>query len=213
MGGGGRAVALCALLLAGVHLLGCADATRYVGVGLNEKAFIIEGVPSIRQGPELSCGPACLASVAVYWTHEIPPNLCEALAPYQKNDTSATELCAAAKTAGLDAFAFCGTLEDLEINVRKGRPVIVMAYCGAIAEPAISPPYYPTIKRLLYDLWPPKHWTVVIGTVGDDWFVIQDPAAGRYQVRKDRLLSGWRRNNCAMVLLAPRAEQASVPGS
>jgi len=147
------------------------------GSRLNEKAFIIEGVPSIRQGPELSCGPACLASVAVYWTHEIPPNLCEALAPYQKNDTSATELCAAAKTAGLDAFAFCGTLEDLEINVRKGRPVIVMAYCGAIAEPAISPPYYPTIKRLLYDLWPPKHWTVVIGTVGDDWFVIQDPAA------------------------------------
>ncbi len=213
MGGRGRAVALCALLLAGVHLLGCADATRYVGVGLNDEAFIIEGVPSIRQGPELSCGPACLASVATYWTHEIPPNLGEALAPYREKDTSAKDLCAAAKATGLDAFAFCGTLNDLEVIVRKGRPVIVMAYCGAIADPAISPPYYSTVKRLLYDLWLPKHWTVVIGTIGEEWFVIQDPAAGRYQVRKTRLLSGWRRNNCAMVLLAPRAEQAAAPGS
>jgi ABC-type bacteriocin/lantibiotic exporter with double-glycine peptidase domain len=203
---------LCALLLAGIHLPGCADATQYVGVELNEEAFLIEGVPSIRQGPELSCGPACVASVATYWARGVPPNLCEAVAPFRKSDTSATDLCAAAKAVGLDAFAFCGTLEDLEVNVRKGRPVIVMACCGAIGDTVIPLPYYPTIKRLLYDLWPPKHWTVVIGTIGDEWFVIQDPDAGRYQVRKERLMSGWKRNNCVMVLLAPRAQQASVPG-
>ena len=84
MGGRGRAVVLGALLLAAIQLSGCADATRYVGVGLNEEAFIIEGVPSIRQGPELSCGPACVASVATYWTHAIPPNLREAVAPFRK---------------------------------------------------------------------------------------------------------------------------------
>jgi ABC-type bacteriocin/lantibiotic exporter with double-glycine peptidase domain len=212
MGGRAKAIMLCALLLAGIHLPGCADATRYVGVELNEEAFIIEGVPSIRQSPELSCGPACVASVATYWTHEIPPNLREIVAPFQKGDTSATDLCGAAKTLGLDAFAFCGTLEDLEVSVRKGRPVIVMAYCGDIGDTVIPLPYYPTIKRLLCDLWPPKHWTVVIGTIGDEWFVIQDPDAGRYQVRKERLMSGWKRNHCAMVLLAPRALQASVPG-
>ena len=212
MGGRGRAVVLCALLLAALQLSGCADATRYVGVGLNEEAFIIEGVPSIRQGPELSCGPACVASVATYWTHQIPPSLREGVAPFQKKDTSATDLCAAAKTAGLDAFAFCGTLEDLEVCVRKGRPAIVMAYCGAVGDPAISLPYYPAIQRLLCDLWPPKHWTVVIGTIGDEWFVIQDPAAGRYQVRKTRLMSGWKRNDYVMVLLAPRAPQAAVAG-
>jgi ABC-type bacteriocin/lantibiotic exporter with double-glycine peptidase domain len=213
MGGRGRAVVLCASLVAGIQLLGCADATQYVGVGLNEEAFIIEGVPSIRQSPELSCGPACLASVATYWTHGIPPHLREAVAPFQRSDTSAADLCTAAKTAGLDAFAFCGTLKDLDVIVRKGRPVIVMAWCGAVGDPAISLPYYPTIKRLLYDLWPPRHWTVVIGTIGDEWFVIQDPAAGRFQVRKERLLRGWRRNDCVMVLLAPRAQQAAAHGS
>ena len=212
MGGRGRAVVLCASLLAAIQLFGCADATRYVGVGLNEEAFIIEGVPSIRQGPELTCGPACLASVATYWTHGISPNLREGLAPFQKNNTSATDLCAAAKTAGLDAYAFRGTLSDLEDCVRKGRPAIVMAYCGAVGDPAISLPYYAAIKRLLCDLWPPKHWTVVIGTIGDEWFVIQDPAAGRYQVRKTRLMSGWKRNDYVMVLLAPRAPQAAVAG-
>ena len=64
-------------------------------------------------------------------------------------------------------------------------------------------------EQILCDLWPPKHWTVVIGAIGDDWFVIQDPAAGRYRVRKERLLRGWKRNDCAMVLLAPREQQAS----
>ena len=86
MGGRGRAVVLGALLLAAIQLSGCADATRYVGVGLHEEAFIIEGVPSIRQGPELSCGPACVASVATYWTHAIPPSLREAAAPFRKKE-------------------------------------------------------------------------------------------------------------------------------
>jgi ABC-type bacteriocin/lantibiotic exporter with double-glycine peptidase domain len=82
-------------------------------VGLNERAFIIEGVPSVRQSADLGCGPACLASVATYWMHEIPPHLREAVAPFRGGDTSAADLCAAARAAGLDAFAFCGTLEDL----------------------------------------------------------------------------------------------------
>ena len=212
MGGRARAIIFCALLLGGIHLPGCADATRYVGVGLNEEAFIIEGVPSIRQTPDLICGPACVASVATYWTRGIPPNLREAVAPYRTSDTSAADLCAAARAAGLYAFAFCGTVEDLEVNVRKGRPVIVMAYCGYVGDTALPLPYYPAIKRLVYGLWPPKHWTVVIGTIGDESFVIQDPDAGRYQVRKTRLMSGWERNHCVMVLLAPCGQQASVPG-
>jgi len=163
MGGRAKAVVLCALLLAGICLPGCADATRYVGVEVNEEAFIIEGVPSIRQSPQLSCGPACVASVASYWMRQVPPNLCEAREPFRKSDTSGADLCAAANAVGLDAFAFCGTLDDLEANVQKGRPVIVMAFCGAIGDTAVPLPFYPALKRLVLDLWPPKHWTVVIG--------------------------------------------------
>jgi ABC-type bacteriocin/lantibiotic exporter with double-glycine peptidase domain len=213
MGRWTRAVVLGALVLGGVHLLGCAGATRYVGVGLNEEACLIEGVPSVRQSPELACGPACLAAVAAYWAHEIPPGLPDAVAPFRGSDTSATDLCAAAQAAGFDAFAFCGTLDDLETNLRKGRPVIIMAWCGALADPTLPLPGLPTAERLLYGLWPPRHWTVVIGTIGAEWFVIQDPAAGRYQVRKERLLRGWKRNDCVMVLLAPREPEARAPAS
>jgi len=86
----------------------------------------LAAVPAVEQVSREGCGAACLAMVLQYWGHEVSPEELEreCVVPGIEGIRAAS-LRDAARRRGLSAYLFAGTVEDVEHELRRGRPVIV----------------------------------------------------------------------------------------
>jgi len=175
-------------------------------------ALVLAGVPAVAQSDSLPCGAACLASVALYWDNTLPPGrVAEVVRSKDKAEHSASELCALAERLGLAAYAFQGTMEDIETQVRKGRPMIVM-----IRPHFVEPPFWAPYSRLA--MWitlkilRPRHWVTVAGLPADGALLILDPGAGAYRIERKAFEKEWRKHRNICVLALPRKQVAVQEG-
>lgn len=113
-------------------------------------------VPNVKQKTELSCGCACVESVARYWGLDVPQ-------PEPEEYGFAPEdICRELVRLGFRLKMGYFNFEDLEIELFKGRPPIVLTSPDQTEESS--------------------HWVVVASTSsrGDKRYVsIMDPAVGR----------------------------------
>ncbi len=141
-----------------------------------------------------------MAAVAAFWN--VPLAEFRAKHPSLPADTTGQDLQTLATELGLQAFAYRGSMEDLQENLNKGRPLIVM-----IPQPLI--PNTDLTSALLlnaWDQWGPKpnHWVVVVGLTKDKTVIIHDPASGPIAVKLVAFQEWWAKKDCLTVLLATR---------
>ena len=115
------------------------------------------------------------------------------------DSSTARDLQALAARLGLQAFVFNGSMDDLRENLGKGRPVITM-----IAMPLL--PRGDLLTAEVLSLWDelgprPAHWVVVVGTIGRDWVILDDPVSGALTVKTDRFQRWWEQHERVAVLI------------
>lgn len=139
--------------------------------------ILLRDVPEIRQETESDCGAAALAMMLQYWQ---APDTARAIfesCGSPAGGIRAGDLRAYAHRQGLKAFVIAGTIEDLEKELGKRRPVLVglVKYyvTGAVAHA-------------------PTHYEVVVGWHPERKAVVTlDPAHGWRQNTLEGFLSEW----------------------
>jgi hypothetical protein len=130
-------------------------------------------------------------------------------------DATGRDLQVLAEGLGLQTFAYRGSMDDLQENLRKGRPLIVM----------IPQPQLPTgelTAALLLNAWNqwgprPAHWVVVVGFTKNKAVIIHDPDSGAAR-HEAGSLSGVvgekgrpQRADCRAVIVPGRAPPRRWP--
>lgn len=199
------------LLLALLGTGGCASVTHFRGVTLNEDCVYVNGVPPVRQDKNYACGPACVAAVAALWGVDFADF--KARHPSLPADASGHELEQMAKDLGLQAVVYRGSMEDLQQNLREGRPLIVMIPMPLIASGGLA-------SDLLLNAWNevgprPAHWVIVLGSVANQRVIVADPASGPLTVRQDEFQKWWakKENLCVLITAPPEAATAAPAAS
>ena len=188
--------------LGALFLCGCTSVGSFRGISLTGDSLYISGLPPIRQDKVYTCGPACVAAVASYWGVGLEKFRAACVAPPQ--DTTGPDLKALAESLGLRALVFQGSFDDLQENLRQGRPMIVM----------IPQPPNPGLRQtgligalalmVSEHVMHPPHWVVVIGVAGDQQVIVHDPAVGPLQIKAEVFQEWWRRMNNLCVLIVSR---------
>ena len=190
----------CWLLLPTLLLGGCASVTAFKGITLDDESVYVSGLPPIRQDEHYACGAACVAAVAAYWN--VSPAEFRAKYPQMPADATGRDLQVLAEGLGLQAFAYRGSMDDLQENLRKGRPVIVM-----IPQPLL-PNGELTSSLLLnaWNRWGPReaHWVVVVGIARNRAVIIHDPYSGPLVVKPETFQAWWEKKGNLTVLMAAR---------
>ncbi len=204
-----RAASVCAGCAALLSLVaGCTSVVPFTGLSLEKASVYVNGVTPVVQDRRFSCGPACLASVGTHWGVSLEQ--VKAAAAGLGSDSTARDLQTLAARLGLEAFAYRGSMEDLRDNLANGRPLITM-----IAMPL--PPKGDFITSQVLELWNevgprPAHWVVVVGTVGERWVIVDDPASGPLAIDADRFHRWWTREGGLAVLVAGPRRPGVSPG-
>ncbi len=203
-GGGTCAVWLLLGLVCLMGASGCATVKMYKGTHLFEKAVVIEGVPGVVQDRDLSCGPACLAGVGLYYGADVLSVIKPGEAERFSADFSGKDLCALGEKLNLKAYCYEGTPANLEENLASGRPVIVL-----LRSRELTRPWY-VLSRIgwMVGRWVtpnPDHWVVALGYTGKS-FIIHDPAEGRLEIKRSTFLREWRSNESAAILVVPPSD-------
>ena len=190
-------------------LSGCASVANFSGVTLNDDAVYVSGVPPVRQDKDHACGAACVAAVAAHWGVSLADF--KTAFPRAPGDATGADLQTIAEKLGLQAFAYTGSMDDLQENLAQGRPVIAM-----IPVPLIGRGGF--VADGILNLWNqvgprPRHWVVVVGVVGHDSVIIDDPLSGPLRVKQAEFSKWWARNENLCVLIAARAEPSRRVGS
>ena len=190
----------CWFLLPALLLGGCASVAPFKGIALGDESVYVSGLPPIKQDKNYACGAACVAAVAGYWG--VTPAEFRAKHPAKPEDLTGRDLQVMATALGLQAFAYRGSMEDLQENLRQGRPLIVM-----IPQPLLSGA--DLASALLFNAWnrwgpKPAHWVVVVGITKDKAVLLHDPASGPMVVKPEAFQSWWARKDNLTVLLATR---------
>lgn len=116
----------------------------------------LDSVPLVRQRAAWDCGLAALTMVLRYWS--IAPDVAsfEALtraAVLEGRSIRAGELRSLARAHGAQAFLFHATLQDLETELGRGRPVLVgeqkATLGGAVPHYAVVIGVHPASQRVL----------------------------------------------------------------
>jgi len=191
------------LLLAG----GCASVAPFRGLPLGDPAVYVSGVTPIRQDASYACGAACVAAVAAHWGVDLAEFV--SAHPRQADDATAADLQALAEKLGLQAFAYQGSMDDLEDNLRKGRPLIVMIPVPLTA--SVGP-----VAGLLLNAWNrfgsrPAHWVVVVG-FAEKQMILHDPASGPLRVRRGTFAEWWAQegNRCVLIAAADGGRKPAI---
>ena len=187
--------------LLAVSLLGCANAAPFRGLGLSdtEQSHFVGLAPVAQTDPE-SCGYACVSTVAVY--HGVAPERLREDALVKRfggRPLAAVELVQMAQELGLAAFGFQGSVEKLEDNLSKGRPVIVLLE----KRPRVASfPSSAWASEMPHAVLGKAHWVVVVGMTAGGKFVLYDPSQGTLVMAKSALLRSWEKEKRACVLVA-----------
>lgn len=190
----------CWFLLPALLLGGCASVGPFKGIALDDASVYVSGLPPIKQDKNYACGAACVAAVAAFWN--VPLADFRTRHPSLPADTTGQDLQVLARELGLQAFAYRGSMDDLQENLRQGRPLIVM-----IPQPLM--PSADLVSVLLLNSWnrwgpKPAHWVVVVGITKDKAVLLHDPVSGPMVVKLKAFQAWWAKKDNLTVLLAPR---------
>jgi len=162
------APALAALFLFGVLSAGCASyqgtsKTVHPSVVVSEGAWIlVPNFPLVLQEASDDCGAAVLASVLRFWGYTATPGAISARLGDKDNRLKAGDMATYARSHGLKAYVFFGTMQDIEHELARGRPVIVGLGKMVGAKEALSHYQvvvgYEPIKKQLLLLDPARGW-------------------------------------------------------
>lgn len=199
-----RSLAWITASLLGLALLsGCSTARQFPGIPVSGKASLITSVPPFLQDKYLSCGPTCVAAVAGYWQKDIAElEAAPKGGPFTLN-FSARDLEVLGNRLGMQSFIYEGSISDLEGNIRKGRPLLIL-----LPKPEHSEGITVTINGIpLKALWrmmmpEQSHWVVAIGFSESD-IIVHDPAHGRIAIPRGKFERWWKakRNTCVLQVL------------
>lgn len=183
-----------ALALAGA---GCATVSSFRGMPLDHEGTYLRGLPPLTQDAQYACGATCVA--AVVSSLDVPPAQFRVAHPALPGDLTAQQLAELVEPFGLQAFAYAGSIEDLEQNLRRGRFLIVMI-------PRPLPPRGGLVTETLLSTWNavgprPAHWVVVVGMTARGDILVHDPASGALAIRAGAFESGWARCDHLSVLV------------
>lgn len=170
---------------------------RYTGAGrttshgelATQQGWIFAPAPVVRQRSDADCGPTALAMVAARWGLLGPDRSSE-----RASNVAFITLRDHARMLGLSAFVISASVNDLEHEVLRDRPVIVGLYR----------PYGNRYVRGHYEVvvgWNPL--TQQVATI--------DPASGwRVRTLRDFEREWKPANSAAMVILRPRQTRATA---
>jgi len=150
-----------ALLATGCSYLGSAKGFEAADLRREPGWIYVGGVTEIRQESTRDCGAAALAMVFSWWgVRENLAAVLEACPPGEKG-ISAADLRAHAKSRGLMAYVFEGRTEDLERELKRGRPLIVGMVkpfiTGGFTHYEVVVAWHPA-KRIVVTLDPAAGW-------------------------------------------------------
>jgi hypothetical protein len=158
---------------------GCAHATGPTPVGAPDGRWIV--VPHatlVPQRGDADCGPAALATALARWDVVPSPRV-------WRDGATAGALRDEARRAGLRAFVFEGTWEDLAAEIDAGRPVVV------------------GLVRLERGVRTP-HFAVVVGRdPGRNRWLLADPALGVQDIGANALGDEWARSGWVTLVIYP----------
>lgn len=190
---------LC-LLIVSLSLGGCASVSTFKGMAIDDDGIFVCGLPPIKQDDHYACGAACAVAVATFWN--VPLAEFREKHPIMTADMTGHDLQVLGEELGLRAFAYRCSMEDLQENLRKGRPMIVM-----IPQPLI--PSGNLASALLFNAWnkwgcKPAHWVVVVGIDRNKNVIMHDPASGPLMMKAETFRLWWDEKNNLSVLYVRR---------
>jgi ABC-type bacteriocin/lantibiotic exporter with double-glycine peptidase domain len=192
---GTRANGLFFFLLAAVLTIiisGCA--TRNFSTlrpGIEGRGHYIDGVPFYRQ-QEYSCGPAALAGILAFWGR--PASLKQITAAVylpELHGTLPMDMENFMREAGFETFSAAGTLEEVKVHIRTGRPVICLLDLG-------------------FGLYRQPHYVTVLGF--DDVnavLIVHDGLQANRVISYDAFEREWSRAGYWMLTVRPQSPKVA----
>jgi hypothetical protein len=166
-------------VLGGAVAAGCAHTSAPAPVGAPDARWIV--VPHATLVPQRSdadCGAAALATALARWN--VAPS-----ARVWRDGATAGALRDEARRAGLRAFVFEGSFDDLAAEIDAGRPVVV------------------GLVRLERGVRMP-HFAVVVGRdPGRNRWLLADPALGVQDLGANALGEEWARSGWVTLVMYP----------
>jgi ABC-type bacteriocin/lantibiotic exporter with double-glycine peptidase domain len=150
---------------------------------------LLEGVEHVPQETEEDCGAAALSTVLARWGVDAPvATLREECAVAGEAGLRAAALRDAARRRGLSAYLFAGKVDDLEHELRRGRPVIVglVKSLGTVAA---------------------SHFEVVVGLAGREQVAALDPARGLVRDALPAFVAEWSATKGVTLVVFPPAQK------
>lgn len=196
------------LALAALSLAGCASVAAFKGVTLRDDALLVSDVTPVRQDKTYACGAACVASVAAHWGVSLADF--KAAIPSAASDATGADLEQMAHRLGLEAFAYEGSVDDLRDNLAQGRPIIAMI-------PLPLMPRGGFVTAAVLNAWNeigprPAHWVTVVGLIGRQHVIVDDPTSGPLLVDAEKFRAWWAEKQNLCVLIARSAAPATTVG-
>ncbi len=186
-----RTRAWCASL---VFCLTCSTGCLYQGAGeafepnarVTDSRETVGDFPEVIQDNPNDCGAAALAAVLRYWgiNAEID-HVRRATAGDDEGNIQAGALRDHAREQGLDAFLVNADVEDLRLEVRAKRPIMVGM-----------------VKPYVGDQWF-AHYEVVTAFDREHIYTM-DPASGWRAYPLDGFMREWEKSNRLALIIAPR---------
>jgi hypothetical protein len=125
--------------------------------------------------------------VVSYWTKSVPASIVSTFRPVPERGLAAARLRDYARKKGLASFVIKGTLEDLQHELKAGRPVLV----------GLSKRY--GRKQVL------EHYEVVVGIHPERHLVVTlDPSQGWQQDDVDGFAREWQKADFTTVIVSAK---------
>ena len=184
---GGRVAFILFLALTALpYLIGCAGKDfSTLQPGINERGHYIADVPFYRQ-EEDACGPAALASVALFWGEPVDVKEIRARVYLPElRGTLPMDMERYLRESGFQASSSSGTLDELKARIRGNVPVICLLDLG-------------------FSLYRRPHYVIAIGF--DDVnsvFIVHDGIEENAVVRYKQFVKAWGRAGNWMLVALP----------
>ena len=152
--------------------------------------LIVTGIEVPKVRGVSGCGAQALAAILAFGDPEIDPiSLAEAL-PWHDEGATPVHLLLEARRHGREATIVRGSLDDLAVEARTGRPVLVMI--DAAPEVRTLFARIPTTRVM--------HWSVVSGVAIDgEHVLLAAPAAHHHIVDRADFDRRWARSDYCMI--------------
>lgn len=182
-----RALLVAAFATACTSYQGTARPVTPAALAAEPGWLLVRDVPYVAQRGESECGAAAIAMVVAYWTGTAPEAIVAAFRPVPARGLAAVRLRDYARKRGLASYVIQGTFEDLERELKAGRPVLV-----GLTKPMSR-------KKVL------DHYEVVVGLHRERRLVVTlDPSEGWQQNVFEGFASEWKGAHFTTVVVSAK---------